>query len=99
MSAVTSSVTSVAPTYMMTPSRWIDAADGPAGSRVDCGPLHPANSTSEPSRGDPSGRSLRSLRIGLLQGVEIGRHVPGLLGREPHVGHAGLRQERRRVLQ
>src|SRR3954471_13962885 len=94
MSAVTSSVTSVAPAYMIKPRKWIDAAEGPAGSRADCGPVHPDSSTKDASSG-----SLGSRRIGLLHRIKVGSHMPGLLGREPYVRHASLRQRRRRVLQ
>jgi hypothetical protein len=34
-----------------------------------------------------------------LQSVEVGRDVTGFLEAEPYVGHAGLRNEGRRVLQ
>src|SRR4051794_36713209 len=92
MSAVTRSVTSVAPTYMMIPSRWSDAAEGPAGSRADCGPPHPARDSATKTRINRRSRPIRR-----LQGVEIGCDVPCLLDGEPDVRHPGLGRQRWRL--
>src|SRR5690349_2601400 len=94
MTMVTSAVTRAAPTDIKMPSRWIAAADGPAGSRVDCGPLHAAATRLAQSR---SGRG--SPRTGSLQRREKGRDVPRLFERQPDVRHSGVRHEGRRILQ